>query len=63
MAKKRKEYLVSIELSIGDYEGSPCYKTREEAQEWCDHWNSQLTEEEKVEDNGRFFATVVEINL
>lgn len=61
--KKKIEYCVSIELPVGDSEGHPCFDSREKAQAWCDDWNRQFTEEEKLEDNGRFFATVFEINV
>lgn len=47
-------YLASIEIEDEDSCGHYSFDTREKAQEWCDRWNKQLTEEEKTEDNGRF---------
>lgn len=60
---EKTRYLTSIELEIDGSSGHVSFDNREAAQAWCDNWNSQLSEEEKKEGDGRFFATVFEINV
>lgn len=59
-----KEYLTSIEIEQGDSMVSYSFKTREEAQAWCDNWNSQIAEEEINDPESNIEkAVVIEINI
>lgn len=61
---KTKQYLASIEIPIGDYMGHQIFKSREDAQRWCDNWNSQITQEEVDDEETNIeWATVIEINI
>jgi hypothetical protein len=54
-------YIASVEIPVGDEDGYPCFENREDAQKWCDNWNSQLADAIADPECGIEMAKVVEV--